>query len=473
MKSILVGNGVNIQFGGKAYLSEFIMKRIKYKAKTESYDVLFGGVLSKEEINGILEGFVGVTNEILDNKYDDCATDEELLHALIDFKKRYKKMYTKVTKPHDIMLEDWFFVLQMFFIKNSDLDNNYIASLQGFKELILDGIYNDGKLQEIYKSMPKKVKKYFCNFDNIFTLNYDNNLESLTGKNVYHLHGDFSVLFKSENPENVMGYIRDNENKRVIIEGMEHCFCNALLNFSGYQKLKEANDNHELIIKSENFKWQYENDKNFKAELLKIKNEKPNEYEMIITKIKYPNLKMATEYYFYEFENIQDELHIIGMSPNNDDHIFKCINKNSKLEKVYFYYFSEAERDAIDKMYPKGLYVAKSINDLWKELDCKKKEYNMKRNIPNKIDEFIKCFNAYLGDNASKDDVLKEVRNIPDFEAIRLCKLVKEDVKQRNPESKTINETSASISYIALSEGILPTALYMLCAIYFDKVKSV
>lgn len=33
MKYLLLGNGINIQFGGRAYTSEFMMKRIKYRAE--------------------------------------------------------------------------------------------------------------------------------------------------------------------------------------------------------------------------------------------------------------------------------------------------------------------------------------------------------------------------------------------------------------------------------------------------------
>lgn len=474
MKSILVGNGINIQFGGKAYTSEFIMKRIKYKAKLGLYDILFDGTLNGAEINQILDGFVNVTNDILDNKYDDYVSDKELMVVLDDFKNRYKKINTS----HELMLEDWFFVLHMFFLKNSDIPNGVADSKQGFERLILDGIYNEAKLQEINKNMPKKVRSFFSSFDNIFTLNYDNNLENLTRKNVYHLHGDFSILSNSENPENVYGFIRKNKNSRVVIEGMEHCFCNALLNYSGYQKLNEAIANHNLLVESEKFKWRYDNDEEFKEYLLSIKNKKPIEYEIYMTKINHPNLKIATEYYFHELDNIQGELHIIGMSPNNDGHIFECINKNRKINKVYLYYYSDFEKKLIDEMLPKDLYKAKNVNELWKSLNCTKKKYNVNYHFPTEIDEFIDAFNSLSSDVASKDDVLREIRNIPDFEAIRLCRLVKEDLKKRNPESKSTDEeefkkTCASVSYIALSEGILPSALYMLCTIYFDKVENI
>lgn len=474
MKSILVGNGFNAQFGGKAYTSNFIMKRIKYKALLGRYNILFGGKINGKEIFKVLSGFVEIANDILDDKYGNYVDDDELLVALNNFKSRYKK----INDIHELILEDWFLVLHMFFLKNSDISNNRLASKQGFEELILDGIYNESKIQKIYTNIPKKAKNFFSDFDNIFTLNYDNNLENLTGKNVYHLHGDFSVLLNSENPENVQGFIRKKRNSRVIIKCMEHCFCNALLDYSGEHKLKVANDYHDLIVMSTKFKWLYDNDPNFRTNLLKMKDEKPDNYEMIMTIINHPELKMATEYYFYKFEDIQDELHIIGMSPNNDGHIFKCINNNKKLNKVYFYYYLDSEKDYVEKNLSKDLYIPKSVDDLWQSLNCVKEESNVEYTLPVEIDKFIDCFNVLSGDTVSKDEVLHEIKKITEFEAMRLCRLVKEDIKKRNPDNKPTDKdefknTSESVSYIALSEGILPSVLYMLYVINLDKVSDI
>lgn len=60
--------------------------------------------------------------------------------------------------------------------------------------MILDSIYNEGKLQEIYKSMSKKVKDYFADYDEIFTLNYDNNIEHLMGKTFFIYMGTLVFL---------------------------------------------------------------------------------------------------------------------------------------------------------------------------------------------------------------------------------------------------------------------------------------
>jgi hypothetical protein len=58
LKSVIVGNGLNIQFGGVAYSSSFIMKRVKYKAKMDGYKELFNNSVTKEDIIGIINGFV-------------------------------------------------------------------------------------------------------------------------------------------------------------------------------------------------------------------------------------------------------------------------------------------------------------------------------------------------------------------------------------------------------------------------------
>ena len=73
---------------------------------------------------------------------------------------------------------------------------------------------------------------------------------------------------------------------------------------------------------------------------------------------------------------------------------------------------------------------------------------------------------------ATKEEILKEISETPQFEMNRLCQLVKEDMQQRNPEHKSTNEAEflksmASISYVALQEGVLPSTLYMICVMNF------
>ncbi len=477
MKNLLLGNCINIQFGGIAYSSNFIMKRIKYRAKLDCYNELFGNKLTGNEIVNLLENFVEEANKIREGEYDSFATDEDTIDALKDFKGRYN---TTIENAHDIMLEDWFFVVHMFFSKNFDLEENRQSAIQGFEHLILDAIFNSRNIQEIHSEMKKykKVRRFFKSFDNIYTLNYDNNIENLTEKEVYHLHGDFSVLANSENENNVLGYIRKKAGETVAYENMQHCFCNALLNYSGRLKYKVISDSHRLIQESEIFADRYANDETFKFQVERLKEEKPLEYSMIMTKISHPELNMATEYYFDNFSKIEGELALIGMSPNNDAHIFDAILNNKKLSKVIFYYYDEKDRVFIETHFPKKLFQCENVDTLWRRLECKAKTYNCNYQLPSQdLEKFIGIFNALSDDVVSKETIIKKVNQIPQFEMKRLCKLVKKDMQKRNPLHTTTDEKeflqqNASISYIALQEGILPSVLYMICIMNFEYIKD-
>lgn len=254
-KHLLLGNGINIQFGGAAYSSEFILKRIKYNSRLGKYDTLFGGKLTGKEIESVFKGFVGIANGIIEKRYKNITDDLDTIEAIKDFQDRYIE---RINLPHEVMLEDWLLLVRVFFLTNSDLVKNNDAVVQGFEQLLLDAIYNDGMIQEIYHSMNKQVKQFLNGFNKIFTLNYDNNIEQLTHKVVYHLHGDFSVLANSENEENVLGYIRTNEGKTVWLPEMKHCYCNGLLNYSGRLKYKMAEDNHKAIVESEQYVGRYQ-----------------------------------------------------------------------------------------------------------------------------------------------------------------------------------------------------------------------
>ena len=87
--------------------------------------------------------------------------------------------------------------------------------LSGGERSMLSGFQEAAqKIQEIHQKMKKPVKRFFKSFDSIFTLNYDNNIERLTNKTIYHLHGDYSVLADSENPKTVQGFL-NKKNGRI------------------------------------------------------------------------------------------------------------------------------------------------------------------------------------------------------------------------------------------------------------------
>lgn len=474
MKYLLLGNGINIQFGGRAYTSEFMMKRIKYRAELGTYDYLFEGSIKSAEILLLLNAFVGIANSLRIGEFDQFCQDTDTKEAVEDFKKRYKN---EIKKPHEIMLEDWLLLVHVFYLKHADLEKERNSATAGFNRLLLDAIYNDGKIQTIISHLDKRIqrqiKRFLNQYNAIFTLNYDNNVEFLYTKPVYHLHGDFSVLAESENEKFASGFVRTKEHATVFQDKMLHCYCNALLDYSGNLKRRRMENNEKLIREAPYFSERYANDLFFRSELERLQKKQPEEYKTIMAIIQHPDLLIATDYHYSDFCSITGELHILGMSPNNDAHILDAISKNARIKKLVYYYKSDSEKHIMEKKFGSDVECI-SVDSLWKSLGCNLPQYNMNYTIPAKIDSFIQIFNALSQDEITKTNAIKEVNKLPQFEIERLCKLVKTDFQKRNPgnastDEKGFIEQSASISHIALQEGIYPSVLIMICVMFYNE----
>ena len=174
-KSILIGNGININFGGNAYTNNYINKRIRFNARGNRYAPLFNGEISGDDIANIFGKLAIWANNISDGKYDAIIPEDEN-SILEDFKRRYN---WKLSHYYEVGLEDWLFILRVYFLQNSDIAENWSSAKQGFERMMLDAIWNDGDIQKLYKTMGKPVKRWLLEFSNVFTLNYDNNIENL------------------------------------------------------------------------------------------------------------------------------------------------------------------------------------------------------------------------------------------------------------------------------------------------------
>jgi len=461
MKSVLLGNGINIQFGGKAYSNDFIMKRIIFNTRANRYNPLFDGLISGKDIEGVFRSFVDIANNALNGDYDGIG-DSDDWEAIKDFKNRYT---APLMKYYEIMLEDWFLLIRLFFITNADLKDQWQSVKQGFERIILDAIYNEGMLLSVHQNMNKKVKRFFTGFDHIFSLNYDCNLEALTGRDVFHLHGDYSVPADSENPGTVQGYIRHQAGQSVIMEEFRHCFCNALLDYSGELKFRRASDIKKGAAEMDRWlELSRRDEAEYKKQTALLKEKDEYAFQFVSTYVQNPALKVGTDYHFEALSNLEGELHLIGLSPNNDSHIFRCINE-SNLEKVWFYYFSESDK-AIPVTKP---YELMYVEDLWKSLDSDKKKYNCSYPIPNnpEVDKFIEAFNVLSFDPIPKEKIINEINSIPQFEAARLCAIVRKELEEQKSRGNPKNEDDlvrgfGEVSRIGLREGVLPSSLFML-----------
>ena len=92
-----------------------------------------------------------IANGIIEKQYENITEDQDTIEAIKDFQDRYTE---KVKLPHEVMLEDWLLLVRIFFLANSDLIQDNPSAVQGFEQLLLDAIYNDGMVQDILDWQP-------------------------------------------------------------------------------------------------------------------------------------------------------------------------------------------------------------------------------------------------------------------------------------------------------------------------------
>lgn len=331
-RHVLIGNGININFGGKAYTNSEIISRLTSRLKQNDgyFDDVFAGIVSSEELLGIIEGLNDIFNKMLNGSILSLrrASDEEEMKTLIDISRRYKmKQYSAI----EIGMEDYFYALKWF--NNAYPDSKEItkSAFQGLKQLFLDAIYNNGEIETLYLKMESFARE-LERFDSIFTLNYDTNLDELSAKKVYHLHGSFAELDDTYQQSTIVGKLAAERTPAPrVISGKEYLFCNAIMGYSGQYKLDQM--------------------LNYK----KINNALPD-----------GSLRVH-EYPIDEFQSISGELHIIGMSPNNDSHIVSMINNNPNISKVVFYCIDSQSFEEAKKIIRKPITM-QDVKKYWESI---------------------------------------------------------------------------------------------------------
>ena len=296
--------------------------------------------------------------------------DEDELKTLIDIARRYQG------KPQDILnvgIEDYFFVMKLVFNKVGDEATPINALYDGLKWLFLDAIFNDGEIEKLYTKMgafAKELKQY----NNIFTVNYDTNLDKLTDKKVYHLHGSFDVSDDTYRAETIIGYLAQKKpNKPTVVPGMEHLYCNAIMGFSGQQKMNIMSVYSNGNIALDNLIIRLKNPLDIEAQQKYEQLEKSTSendmfaYQSINARLAHPELR-NTEYPIDKLKLTGGELHIIGMSPNNDSHIFRLINENPNISRVVYFSASDDDSSAAQKVIKKNVQI-RNVFKYWKSMN--------------------------------------------------------------------------------------------------------
>lgn len=116
-------------------------------------------------------------------KYDGFTNCSAEVESLESFKKRYKDKINTL-RITDVGFEDYYLIHDLVCHKYNTQNPEQYYVREAMRIAYLYAIYNDGKLNTLHQDYSEKFIDYLMRFDNIFTTNYDSNIESVTKKQV-------------------------------------------------------------------------------------------------------------------------------------------------------------------------------------------------------------------------------------------------------------------------------------------------
>lgn len=324
-RSVIIGNGINIQFDKcKDYTSKAIMNRVVNNLKAEKYQFLWNDEVKPEEVLGIIDALCKIIDDIVDGKYKNEVTE---ISGVLGITGEYKSVqeYYKDYVPNSyetVQLEDFLFAFELLnhiqsvaYHDTSDAEEERRKGISNtLRMMIVDGIYNEGQINKIYKEFPLGLKTFLSGYERIFTINYDLNLDTfLEGTEINHLHGAFNV----PSPKYTTEFLNAGNT--------QHMYCNAVMSWSWLDKYAS-----------------YLSD----------------------------DLKKDTS----QLQDIEGQLDIIGISPRNDEQIFIELNMNPNIKSVNYYYkegkgISSGSVSSDVKRNLSKPCTVKSVDKLWRRFN--------------------------------------------------------------------------------------------------------
>ena len=374
MKNILVGNGINIQYDNTNYTTKNIVLRMLTDLDSEDYpcDYIVDDPM-------LLKSYMGklflAAREAIDGEFDRYTTCTAERDGLKDFKDRYNDK-KKSLRIADIGFEDYYLIHDLLCHKIGIHNPEQFTIREALKMAYFHSIYNHGNLNLLYQQYDDKLAVFLKTFDNIFTTNYDSNLESVTGKKIYHIHGQFDRLSETYNSSSFRNHLNDNPLEGIKNEPeYQYLHSTALSTYCGDYKKYQINQNalaNEAVkkmvtgyqtiesVRKDVDSWEYVDNQ------LTV-----NLGQAIKLKVANPDLHFQEDYSIKEFQEITGELSIFGLSPYNDYHLFEIIN-NAALEKCIFYYYNASECERIklllSQLNAEKKLTFQSVKKFWEEL---------------------------------------------------------------------------------------------------------
>ncbi|HIT90416.1 MAG TPA: hypothetical protein IAC41_08375 [Candidatus Merdenecus merdavium] len=377
MKNLLVGNGFNIQFDKTNYTAQQIVLRVLENFTRDDFPVHII-VNTPNRMKGFFGRMFLEAREMLKGKYDSfttCKAEEESLKA---FKERYKSE-VKTLRITDIGYEDYYLINDLIAHKYG-IDNKSQHDIrESMKVVYFYAIYNNGEIELLHNNYSTKLVENLITYDNIFTTNYDLNIEASTGKEVYHIHGQFDKKRDVYEKGSFRNQLPDAPIDKIEVdETFFYLYSNALTTYCGQYKemqLKQHTLANNAIDKLTN---SYKKDKKVHLEVDEwLASDNPLLINIacgVQEKLKNPKLKFPEDYHLDKMQGMEGELDILGLSPWNDFHIFEMID-NSKLRRCNYYYFSEEDNERIKlllpKLYKENRLTFSCVKEYWDKYDEK------------------------------------------------------------------------------------------------------
>ena len=373
MNNLLVGNGINIQFNKKDYTAQQIVLRILKNCDRADFPSHVIGTYPY-----LLKNYMGQlfleAREILENKYDSFTNCNAEKESLKSFKKQYVDKIDTL-RITDIGFEDYYLIHDLVCHKNNIENPEQYTIREAMKMAYLYAIYNDGKLNNLYHQYPEKFINYLKKFDNIFTTNYDANIESAIHKQAYHIHGQFDKKSDVYLLDSFRNQLPDAPIKEIKVdEEYFYLYSTALTTHCGAYKELQIKQGAQANNAIEKMAMAYNSNSKIKQEIDNWTHESnkltANMGYAIQLKAANSALTFSDNYHFDTFKSITGRLEILGLSPWNDLHIFESIN-TSNIEECVYFYFNKSNCDMIRELLPElnvqGKIQFLPVKEFWEE----------------------------------------------------------------------------------------------------------
>lgn len=378
MRNLLVGNGINIQFDAKNYSRQEIVLRLLKNCDRDDFP---SHIIVDEPY--LLKDYLGLlfleAREIINGNYDRYCVCSAERKSLEEFKNRYAPSLHTL-RMTDIGFEDYYLIHDLACHKQKIYNPDQYTVREVMRMAYLFSIYNDGKLNELFRKYSPSFTEYLQGFDKIYTVNYDSNVENATGKKVIHLHGQFDKMSDVYDPNSIRNHLPDAPINEINVDlNYAFLYSDPISTHCGAYKelhIKQVPVTNDVIDKMGKAYTEDETFRNSVSEWSLSKNRLvSNLGHAIQLRVANPELCFLNDYHFEDFQKLSGTIEILGISPWNDLHIFDAIDHSDIIE-CCFYYHSDTATEEIKRLLPRiyssgGLRFI-SAKDFWEKQREKK-----------------------------------------------------------------------------------------------------